>query len=110
MELLDIKACTGVGTAENPCLLVAPDGFDFGEDVDPYTPPFLWCSGYFTLGITGRMGDVNVDGKINVTDIMLTVGYILGQENPAFHIQFADMNITVSDVMRIVNIILAIEN
>ncbi len=57
-----------------------------------------------------RMGDVNRDGKINVSDIMLIVNYILGGNPASFIFQLADCNndllITVTDIMRIVNIIL----
>ena len=54
-------------------------------------------------------GDVNQDGFVNVTDIMLIVNYILGQSQ-SISLDLADMNedsaITVSDIMMIVNIIL----
>lgn len=41
-------ACEGIGTMENPCLLIAPDDFDFGG-TDTSGDYFLWKSGYFTL-------------------------------------------------------------
>lgn len=61
-------------------------------------------------GDTGLMGDVNDDGMVNVTDVMMVVNEILGNGNPAFIQQRGDLNrdgqINVSDVMGIVNIIL----
>ncbi len=58
----------------------------------------------------GLMGDVNLDGKVNVSDIMCVVNYILGEEPVHFVRPLADLNadrkITVSDIMGIVNIIL----
>ena len=47
MSELASNACSNVGTAESPCTLVAPDGFDFG--VDTSGEYFVWKSGYFKL-------------------------------------------------------------
>ena len=110
MENVDNLAFGGVGTETTPCKLVVPDGFDFGEDVDPTEEVIEWCSGFFTLGIEYKMGDVNVDGEVTVTDVMLTVNHIMGQDDEAFHSKYADINqdgeINVTDVMLIVGIIL----
>ena len=107
MENLASTACTGVGTEENPCLLIVPEGFNFPSDTDPDETPFTWCSGYFTLGHKYEMGDVNMDGHVTVTDVMLTVNHILGNEPERFHKKYADMNsdtnINVADVMLIVS-------
>ena len=55
-------------------------------------------------------GDVNRDGSINVADAMMTVDNILGIKSEAFHNDSADVNfdciIDISDIMRIVDIIL----
>ena len=59
---------------------------------------------------TFKMGDVNHDGIVSVTDVMLVVDHILGSAQEAFHIENADINnderITVTDAMAIVMIIL----
>lgn len=62
----------------------------------------------FQLNPGQLLGDVNNDGYVNVTDVMLTVNFVVGQ-NPAGFIEAnADMNadgtITVTDVIAIVNI------
>lgn len=54
------------------------------------------------------LGDVNNDGYVNVTDVMLTVNYVVGQSPSGFIEANADMNadgqITVTDVIAIVNL------
>ncbi len=59
--------------------------------------------------MTGIRGDVNSDGKVNVTDAMHLVNYILG-DLKSVPLTSSDLNeddrITVTDVMRIVDIIL----
>ena len=66
-----------------------------------------------TFGITVKKampGDVNHDGRVNVSDVMAVVNYILGSTPAVFFEEDADVNndtkINVSDVMNIVNIIL----
>ena len=49
MGNLDETACNGVGTEAKPCLIIAPEGFDFG-DVNIYGT-FKWKAGWFNLGI-----------------------------------------------------------
>lgn len=60
--------------------------------------------------IDGLLGDVNGDGHVTVTDMSLTVNYILGERNDVFIKENADMNgdgdINVADVMNIVLYIL----
>ena len=106
MDNLHASACSGVGTTNKPCLLTVSEGFDFGDDVDPTEAVFEWCSGYFTLGNEYEMGDVNMDGSVTVTDVMLTVNHILSNKPERFHEKYADMNsdgrINVADVMLIV--------
>ncbi len=59
-----------------------------------------------------KLGDVNGDGDVNVTDVMMTVGYILGNVSSGFIRAAGDLNgdrdINVTDVMMIVNIILGL--
>ncbi len=54
------------------------------------------------------LGDVNNDGYVNLTDVMLTVNYAIGQNPANFYVENADMNsdgqVTVTDVVMIVNI------
>ena len=66
---------------------------------------------YFTIHVSSfDKGDVNNDGSIDVTDVMLVVNHILGNVSANFHEDYADLNgdkrIDVSDVMLIVNTIL----
>ena len=62
------------------------------------------------LSTAGLLGDVNDDGKVNVTDVMLLVNHIIGNNSTIFNIANADVNsdnrITVTDVMVLVNIII----
>lgn len=61
----------------------------------------------------GLLGDVNGDGLVNITDVVLLVDYILGKENASFIIDNADVNsdstINISDVTQLVNIIMGID-
>ena len=58
----------------------------------------------------GLLGDVNGDGLVNITDVVLLVDHILGRENPAFIIGNADINsdgsINISDATQLLNIIM----
>ncbi len=106
MENLHSGACAGVGTAEEPCVLIIPNGFAFGEEIDPTEAVFEWCGGYFTLGNEYEMGDVNIDGQVTVADVMLTVNHVLGNKPDNFYEKYADMNsdgrINVADIMLMV--------
>jgi len=57
-----------------------------------------------------KTGDVNGDGKTNVTDVSATINYILGKKASDFKIEEADINgdgvVNVTDVSLIINIIL----
>ncbi len=68
---------------------------------------------YFQLAdrlINENLGDVNGDGAITVTDVMLLVNHILGHINEFFIEENADVNgdkdITVTDVMVLVKMVL----
>ena len=56
------------------------------------------------------LGDVNVDGDVNVTDVTMMVNHIMGMEDEDFVIKNADLtrdgNVTVTDVTYLVNLIL----
>ncbi|MBQ6208635.1 MAG: BspA family leucine-rich repeat surface protein [Prevotella sp.] len=57
------SACNVVGTAASPCILHAPEGFDFGE-VDTSALYFRWNSGYFFLNGTTLAYTTLVDGAL----------------------------------------------
>jgi hypothetical protein len=56
------------------------------------------------------LGDVNDDGRVNVTDVTMMVNHILGMEDENFNIENADVtrdgDVTVTDVAALVNLIL----
>jgi hypothetical protein len=60
------------------------------------------------------VGDVDGDGKVDVTDVNIVVNIILGKDNAANYNGRADVNgadgVDVSDVNAIVNIILGKTN
>ena len=60
--------------------------------------------------VSSLLGDVNGDGSITVTDVMLLVNYLLNRQNDIFIVENADTNqdddITVTDVMVLVKMIL----
>lgn len=62
------------------------------------------------IDTNGLLGDVNGDGLVNITDVVLLVEHILNVENPSFIIENADINsdntINITDVTLLVNIIL----
>ena len=55
-------------------------------------------------------GDANGDGLVNVSDIVITVNYIMGNPAPNFNKDAADLNgdgdINVTDIVKMVNIIM----
>ena len=67
------------------------------------------CRAWFQLA-SSRLGDVNGDKSINVTDVTLLVNHILGNQDENFIIANADVNsdesVTVTDVTSLVNLIL----
>ena len=73
-NVLASAACTGVGTSTAPCELVTPSGFNL-EKTQSTSTYFVWKGGYFKNSY--REGDMNKDGKINVTDVMILVDIIL---------------------------------
>lgn len=109
MKDLSTNACNKVGTAESPCTITAPEGFDFG--VDTSGNYFVWKEGFFKLGSnSGLLGDVNHDGFINISDVTSVISYILNKAPSPFFTSEADVNgdgfINISDVTAIINIIL----
>lgn len=111
MSNLEYSACYEVG-CDDPCTLIAPDGFDFGVDTSAGT--FAWKGGYFTLRGSGQSeqmkGDANGDNNVNIADAVMMVNYILGKNPVGFNTVAADVDgdkeITNFDVEQIVKIIL----
>lgn len=106
---LDANACENVGTQTSPCTLVYPSGFT-PEKTEEGTGWYKWKGGYFCSEESFLLGDVNHDGGVTVTDVTLTVDYVLGKNPSPFFIENADASVdgvvTVTDVTVIVNIVL----
>ena len=76
------------------------------------------CMGLGSIVITGELtymieiqkGDVNADGQIDISDVVVLVNYILTSNADNIHLGVADINdddsIDISDVVELVNIIL----
>ena len=66
-------------------------------------------TGFFTLSPNFLLGDVNVDGAVNITDIILVVSYVLG-DDVKMRIAAAnvvrDKIISIADIAAIVSIVL----
>lgn len=60
--------------------------------------------------VTTKPGDANGDGVVNVSDIVLTVNYIMGNAAPGFNKDAADLTgdgeVNVTDIVKMVNIIM----
>ena len=76
--------------------------------------PKAWCvevdnEGYLSLFPSFLLGDVNVDGAVNITDIILVVSYVLG-DDVKMRIAAAnvvrDKIISIADIAAIVSIVL----
>jgi len=108
MSILNSSACSGVGTAANPCVIDAPASFDFG--VDTSGDYFKWKSGYFKLHSLFANGDVNHDGVVNISDVMMMVNHVIGRTPAGFYVESADQNgdntVNISDIMYVVNIVI----
>jgi surface protein len=52
MTKVAADACTGIGSESKPCLLKAPQGFDYGADISGNY--FLWKGGYFHVASDPR--------------------------------------------------------
>jgi hypothetical protein len=65
---------------------------------------------FFTVGNELLRGDANDDGQVDISDVLLTVDYILGKPCEDFVLDNADVmqdgEIDISDVLGIVDIIL----
>lgn len=70
MSVMNSAACSGVGSATNPCDITAPDDFAYG--VDTSVEPFRWKSGYFRLAskLLAEASDVKFG---NVYDLRISL-------------------------------------
>ena len=62
--------------------------------------------GYLSLFPTFLLGDVNVDGQVNITDIVLVINYVLGED---IHIRLAAANVAYDKIISIADIVGIIE-
>ena len=64
-----------------------------------------------TTSAQDLLGDVNEDGAVNVTDVMMMVNDIIGKPASGYVREKADLNndgtVTITDVMMLVNIIVS---
>ena len=106
----DAQTCAGI---DNEWELCTPELFEnidttmFDLITDPQhkipqnAPDGNYCP------FTGILGDVNVDGSIDILDIIFTVNIVLGQEEFSYA---ADINsdniINIFDIVSLVNIVL----
>ncbi|MBQ6064055.1 MAG: leucine-rich repeat protein [Prevotella sp.] len=100
---LDVNEDMAVGVYEIVMSEVTASDFDLNETVMADCHTLIHIEDFL-------MGDVNLDGRVNITDVMAVVNYILGYEMPVFSRKAADLKadgkINVTDVLGIVNIIL----
>ena len=108
MSGLNTNACNGVGTADAPCQLVTPDGFDFG-DTDPTGYSFQWKGGWFVQG-SPVFGDVNRDEEVDVVDVVDIALFVAGTPADDFLVSRADINKdgskNIADAVSLTNLII----
>ena len=106
-DYINSNACSGVATYYSPCTLIYPEGtvLTKTEETDSY---FKWKGGYFKENNI-LLGDVNGDGAVTITDVSMTVGYVVGNTQAGFIKANADVNgdkdINITDVMAIVQMV-----
>jgi len=100
---------------------VALDHIDF---IKVYTGQMYYCGwlGETSTEVAGaedlhpdavplRMGDVNNDGHVNISDVTTLVNYLLGSDLPQFNIAVADINadgkVGIADVTSLINQLLS---
>jgi hypothetical protein len=64
------------------------------------------------LSINRQKGDVNFDGVVDISDVVVLVNYVLGIKSPLYIDKFGDLNsnqsINISDVVSLVNLVLGV--
>ena len=59
--------------------------------------------------VSPKKGDVDIDGSISISDVMMAMNYVLGKHPMGFSLENADVNndgvVNISDVMSIANIV-----
>jgi len=97
---------------------VAPGVYDckitdvaFNELNDPeYKSVFLKDAPFTVSVYIVQNGDVNHDGAVNISDVMMTVNYVIGRMPVGFNPAYADFNhdniVNISDIMYLVNIVI----
>ena len=65
---------------------------------------------YFSDGATALVGDVNMDGLVNITDVVCLVNYLLTNDETGIDLIAADVNcdgeINITDAVTLLNLIL----
>jgi hypothetical protein len=63
---------------------------------------------------TASTGDVNMDGSVDINDVILTINHVLGISSSSFHIEYADVSangvVDVDDVVILINWIVTQSN
>ena len=97
---------------------VAPGVYDckitdvaFNDLNDPeYKSVFLKDAPFTVSVYIVQNGDVNHDGAVNISDVMMTVNYVIGRMPVGFNPAYADFNhdniVNISDIMYLVNIVI----
>jgi hypothetical protein len=69
-----------------------------------------YSNGVLTVTMAGKMGDANIDGEIDVTDVVLMIDDILGKTPDKYNAFLADVNddgvVDVTDVVLVIDVIL----
>ena len=86
----------------------------YPEDFDYYSTADQWKEFNVIVDLgepaTGKPGDANGDGEVNVNDVTVTINYILEKNPTPFVFENADVNgdgaVNVMDVTAIINLIL----
>ena len=107
MHRLNENACWGTGTPQTPCVIYAPEGFDFGTETDG--PYFEWKLGYFRLPGSFVLGDVNHDDTIDIEDVTMLISLVLGIDNsgcPLCANVDQEGGIDINDITALISIVL----